>query len=956
MYPCLPPDPKAVLFSSESFPALRDPQADAGPALCQAIQRVKSAWGYGVVYIPQGVYYMTQTVFVPKAVRLVGVGEKRPKFILRPNSPDFQKPADYDKGDVHCMFWFTGRPVDPEGKIEDANPGTFYSAISNIDFEIGEGNPCAAVIRAHFAQHCFVSHCNFAIGSGRAGIVEVGNEMENLSFTGGDYGIITGKTSPSWPFLLADSSFQGQRKAAIRTKEGGLTLIRMDAADCPTVIEVAPEHYEKLYIEDSRFDGVSGPALVLSRVNNGMTQINLRNVACRNVPTLAWLRETDRTVAPGPEAENGMYRVESYLHGICKEAPEASAQLVDQLCCAALSQWPEAAESDLPDPPGAMKSLTLFGAAGDGVTDDTQALQKAAASGEAIFLPQGLYRVSDTITLAPGTAFVGMNPISTRIMLADDTPAFAGFGTPKALLETSAGRNIVSGIAIDTAGRNPRAVGCKWKANGESYMNDVKFYGGHGTMKTGEEFSPVYNESRTGDHNLNYLWDSQYWSLWITENGGGVMKDVWSASPYAEAGIYISDTETPGRMYAVSLEHHVRAELKMKRVKNWRFYALQTEEEVAESSLGQPLELIDCHDILFANLYTFRVVWVCQPFPQTVLSWGSDNVELLNAHNYTQTPYTTRNLVKEQDSGAFVRNWELARCVLKAPKKKKAPGLAAKEPKKLAEGFTMAGALCVGPRGEVYLCDDDAVYVYDPATELLRPLMKIHLKPQALFCDQEGTLLVVAWRKLPHMQMHPFGAPTPPDSRGSSYHWYMRDMDVGVYAIDPAAPEATMRVLAPLPGPLSSPQAVYYPAHRWHDSHDYRQAMEIACQSFYAAPDGKTFLANTLDLQRTVCLEKAVPGQPFYGVDEYEKRILRFSVREDGSLSSPEDFAEVGEFAALECGSEILAADGELYTLDKMGIPQSIVSLPERPVGLAVSGNGKTLYVTTGSALYAVPR
>ena len=71
MYPCLPPDPKAVLFSSESFPALRDPQADAGPALCQAIQRVKSAWGYGVVYIPQGVYYMTQTVFVPKSVRLV---------------------------------------------------------------------------------------------------------------------------------------------------------------------------------------------------------------------------------------------------------------------------------------------------------------------------------------------------------------------------------------------------------------------------------------------------------------------------------------------------------------------------------------------------------------------------------------------------------------------------------------------------------------------------------------------------------------------------------------------------------------------------------------------------------------------------------------------------------------------------------------------------------------------
>ena len=29
----------------------------------------------------------------------------------------------------------------PLAEVVDANPGTFYSAISNIDFEIGEGNP-----------------------------------------------------------------------------------------------------------------------------------------------------------------------------------------------------------------------------------------------------------------------------------------------------------------------------------------------------------------------------------------------------------------------------------------------------------------------------------------------------------------------------------------------------------------------------------------------------------------------------------------------------------------------------------------------------------------------------------------------------------------------------------------------------------------------------------------------
>ena len=55
------------------------------------------------------------------------------------------------------MFWFTGNMPRVEGRIQDANPGTFYSAVSNINFQIEEGNPAAVVMRAHFAQHGFVS-------------------------------------------------------------------------------------------------------------------------------------------------------------------------------------------------------------------------------------------------------------------------------------------------------------------------------------------------------------------------------------------------------------------------------------------------------------------------------------------------------------------------------------------------------------------------------------------------------------------------------------------------------------------------------------------------------------------------------------------------------------------------------------------------------------------------------
>ena len=42
--------------------------------------------------------------------------------------------------------------------------GTFYSAVSNVDFRIDKGNPQAVAIRAHFAQHGFINHCDIRIG------------------------------------------------------------------------------------------------------------------------------------------------------------------------------------------------------------------------------------------------------------------------------------------------------------------------------------------------------------------------------------------------------------------------------------------------------------------------------------------------------------------------------------------------------------------------------------------------------------------------------------------------------------------------------------------------------------------------------------------------------------------------------------------------------------------------
>ena len=52
----------------------------------------------------------------------------------------------------------------------------------------------------------FVQHMRFQVGDGRAALEDVGNGAIDLQIEGGEYGIISVRTSPAWQFLLMDSS------------------------------------------------------------------------------------------------------------------------------------------------------------------------------------------------------------------------------------------------------------------------------------------------------------------------------------------------------------------------------------------------------------------------------------------------------------------------------------------------------------------------------------------------------------------------------------------------------------------------------------------------------------------------------------------------------------------------------------------------------------------------------
>ena len=122
-------------------------------------------------------------------------------------------------------------------------------------------------------------------------------------------------------------------------------------------------------------------------------------------------------------------------------------------------------------------------------------------------------------------------------------------------------------------------------------MDDVRFLGGHGTNAPDRTRINPYNNTHTADPDILRRWDSQYPSLWVTDGGGGTFADIWTPSTFAQAGMYVSDTDTPGHIYELSSEHHVRNEVKLLRVKNWEIDALQTEEERGESGFALPLSI-----------------------------------------------------------------------------------------------------------------------------------------------------------------------------------------------------------------------------------------------------------------------------------------------------------------------------------------------------------------------------
>jgi hypothetical protein len=982
VYLTAPPDPKAVTVR-----ATGDGVADDGAAIQQALDAVSNRGAGGLVYLPSGRYRLTRTIYVWPGVRLLGVGPTRPVLLLAEKTPGFQE-------GVKNMVIFAGRGVEPpppafarkppfpppgsvpfNDGIADGNPGTFYPAMANIDIAIGPGNEGAAAIRFHAAQHAYLQHMDFDLGTAFAGIYMVGNYGADLHFRGGRYGIVTEKPSPAWSFTLVDSTFEGQRDAGIREHEAGLTLLNVAFKDTPVGIEIDRGYGDWLYGQRVRFENVSKAGVIISNENNPFTQISFDVVMAGATPVFALFRDSGKSVG-----RSGTYRVTEFTYGLTLPAVGAMGRYETRFDAAPIASLPQPGPHEIRALPPTTEWIDVrtLGVTGDGKTDDTVALQAAIAAHRVLYFPSGFYQVSDTLLLKPNTILIGVHPSTTQIVLPDSTQGYQGVGTPKALIESpKGGDNIVTGLGLFTGGINPRATALLWRAGATSLVDDVKIQGGHGTfLPDGSRFDP-YDPYHAGDKDPRKRWDAQYHSIWVTDGGGGTFTNVWSVNTYAQSGFYVSDTKTAGRILQLSAEHHGRVEIGLNRVENWELHAPQTEEEVGESPDALSLDIRNSRRILVTNYHGYRVTRTYKPAPMAVRLENVAGVRFRNVHVNAESGLGTsdslgpttflraskfpyENAIVDVTRGLQVREREFA--VLDVPVDPKptsrppAPPSAGPMVTKLAGGFWSISGGAVGPDGKLWFVERrfHRIHGWSDAAGLTLE-RDASLDPVSLAVDQAGNLMVLSTDG-------PEGT---------------------VYTFKPGTPETEMTVIAPTPAGAQPAASIAVPANYWNNGEFKDQydpttdrfttlaemfARDVAAPAtrHYVSPDGTLVLPAYRTFQQgpgwrwspamqAYGFITAKPGTRVFVTNGSEVKTYSGVLGAGGALTDLRVFANRGgESVAQGSDGRVYVANGQVFVYAADGREAGRIDVPERPLQLLFGGpDRRTLFILTHHALYA---
>ncbi|KAH7312211.1 pectate lyase superfamily protein-domain-containing protein [Stachybotrys elegans] len=440
-----------------------------------------------------------------------------------------------------------------------------------------------------------------------AGTTHVGIFMENgsggflgdLSFEGGAIGMWCG----SQQFTARNLRFRECTQAIQMIWDWGWTWHGLDILLCQIGINVtaltSPEALHNqgvasIAVLDSVFTNV--PIGILT---SGSTNTMLENVQLRNVP-IAIGYSGGPTVLPGGDVlignygngdsyvQNGDDLSMSFLNGPFQHTATSAASPSLRGSGGWFARSKPQYESFSP---GNFIDVRSRGAVGNGLADDTDAINSvlASAGSRVVYFPHGIYRVTDTIRVPPGTRMVG--EVWSEIM--GFGPRFHDISEPRVMVQVgeqgSSGSMEISDMLFTVSGPTAGAILMEWNiaqsSQGNAAMWDAHFRVG-GAVGSSLQFS----ECPWSESAVNTDCIAATTLLHVTASANGYFENVWiwtadhdldlpaqsQVSVYT-ARCFLVESQGPVWLWGTGAEHSTLYQYRFYKARNIFAAVLQTE-------------------------------------------------------------------------------------------------------------------------------------------------------------------------------------------------------------------------------------------------------------------------------------------------------------------------------------------------------------------------------------------
>ncbi len=592
--------PMGILDVTRS-PFSADPtgRRDSTTALQHAIDYARDR--QMVCYLPTGTYLISDTLrctqnyyrrsngytFGAREHPCILVGAhsgRRPVIRLMDLSPGFGDPRH-----PKCVVRFSARKATRKGLFPDEdNPHiSMNQMFIGIDIAIGIGNSGAIGIRHWAAQGSGVQDCNIDATNGYIGLqggAGAGGGHAGITITGGRIGMDLTDADPCPVIVGID--LRGQEQALRYNGMCPLTAVGLhivSASRGPLVTGWGSPNYPErglLNLVDSVIEMSGGTALSVDR------SLYMRNVYIKGAETIIQAPGTRSLPSAGPEWTH----VREYA--LCLDPPPvggtayAMALYVngEQLQSPVLA---DARPSKGPPPdlvsrhvwspgffwfdsPGVVDvTRPPYRARGNGIADDTAAIQRALNEHNVVLLPKGMYRITDTIHLRPGNALVGVGRHLSRLLVAPGAAHFNDADNPQPALSTANNADtdtVVANLGIHVQREAAGAFALLWRSGGRALLRDCN----------------LYFTSRKGFDLPGDLPQCDFPLVVVAGHGGGVIHGFVREDNIRQGPGYrhllVRDTRGPLRIYQLDAEHaQSDAQVEIRNAHNVTIYGLKTE-------------------------------------------------------------------------------------------------------------------------------------------------------------------------------------------------------------------------------------------------------------------------------------------------------------------------------------------------------------------------------------------